>query len=75
MTIPEPEAPPPPATAPVEPPTPQWLRNLTHLAAIGWTTCELAFWGARAYPLLFITLVFFGTSGVQALANLRRLTQ
>lgn len=75
MTDFEPEVRPPAAPpATTEPPTPQWLRNLTHLAGLGWATCEMAFWGGRFYPLAFTAAVLLGTAGVQALASLRRMT-
>jgi hypothetical protein len=52
---------------------PRWLRSLTHLVALGWGTCEVAFWGARIQVLSFVVAVLFGTAGVSAYAKAKDL--
>jgi hypothetical protein len=52
---------------------PRWLRTLTHVVALGWGTCEVAFWGARIQVLSFVLATLFGTAGVTAWAKARDL--
>lgn len=63
------------ASVPVDDSTgpPRWLRSLTHLVALGWGTCEVAFWGARIQVLSFVLAILFGTAGVSAYAKAKDL--
>lgn len=52
---------------------PRWLMITTHVVALGWGTCEMAFWGARPGALAFVAATMFGTAGVNAYGKVKDL--
>lgn len=51
----------------------QFTRRAKFVVGMGWATCELALWGGRLYPLVFIAAVIAGTEGAELRGLLKKM--
>lgn len=53
----------------------QFTRRAKFVVGMVWGTLELALWGGRLYPLIFIAAVITGTEGAELRQLLKRMAQ